>query len=396
MALLKGIRVIDTSTVIAAPFCATLLADFGADVIKVEMPGSGDPFRQMGPFYQGRAMRWATMGRNKRSVTMDLRMAEGKDLFLKLIAKSDVLVENFRVGTLDKWGLDLATLRAANPRLVVARLTGYGQTGPYAAKAGFGTPLTAFSGMTYITGYKDRPPVSPPFSLLDYVAGLYLHAGIAMALYSRDVLGGPPEEIDVSLYESVFRMLEGVVADYDKNGKIRERTPGLEGGASPTGTFETKDNQWVVIVASTQRTWEYLAAAMGRNELIDDPLYRENKNRVANNESLLRIVTEWVGSLSYAELQRILDDAGTPCNKIYSIRDIFKDPHYAERNDIVEVPHPGFGAIKMPGIFPKFRENPGEIKWAGPELGEHNQDVFGSLLGLTEAEQKVLRQKGAI
>ena len=396
MALLEGIRVVDTSTVIAAPFCGCLLGDFGADVIKVELPESGDPSRQMGPYHEGMSLRWPTYGRNKRSVTLDLRKPEGKDLFLKMIAKSDVLMENFRVGTLDKWGLDLATLRQANPKLIVARLTGYGQTGPYALKAGFGTPLTAFSGMTYITGYKDRPPVSPSFSLLDYVAGLYLLSGVMMALYNRDVLGGKPEEVDVSLYESVFRMLEGVIADYDKNGNVRERTPGLEGGASPAGTFETGDGHWVVLVSSTQRTWEYLAKAMDRKELIDDPLYKTNRDRVANNASLLAIVEKWIKDQEYATLKEKCDEAGVVCSKIFSIKDIFEDPQYAAREDILEIPYPGMGTIKIPGIFPKFKENPGSVRWPGSELGAHNNEVFCDLLGVSQDELNGLREKGVV
>lgn len=396
MSLLQGLRVIDTSTVIAAPFCTSLLADFGADVIKVEMPGTGDPSRAMGPFAEGQSLVWPGLGRNKRSVTLDLRKPEGKEIFLQLIAQSDVLIENFRVGTLDKWGLDAETLRKANPKLVIARLTGFGQTGPNAPKAGFGTPLTAFSGMTYMSGHKDRPPVSPSFSLLDYLAGLYLWAGVMMALYNRDVIGGEPEDVDVSLYESLFRMLDFVVGDYDKNRVVRERNPGLAGGISPAGTFETGDGQWVVVVTSTQRTWEYLAKAMGREELITDPLYLTNKNRVANDASLLAIVGDWIKSMGADELLPLLDAAGVPGSKIYSIKDIFEDPHYAARENILDVPHPVLGSIKMPGIYPKFTKNPGEIKWAGPVLGAHNKEVYEDLLGLGAERLEALKKEGVL
>lgn len=396
MSLLKGLRIVDTSTVIAAPFCTALLGDFGADVIKVEMPGNGDPTRAMGPFSKGQGLAWPALGRNKRSVTLDLRKPEGKEIFLKLIAESDVLIENFRVGTLDKWGIDAETLRKANPKLIIARLTGFGQTGPSAPKAGFGTPLTAFSGMTYITGYKDRPPVSPSFSLLDYIAGLYLWSSVMMALYNRDVLGGEPEDVDVSLYESLFRMLDYIVADYDQNKVVRERNPGLAGAISPAGTFETKDGQWVVLVTSTQRTWEYLAKAMGREDLISDPNYVTNKERVQNNDSLIAIITEWVKSQDAAELLPVLDAQGVPCNKLYSIKDIFEDPQYAAREDILEVPHPILGSIKMPGVVPKFKHNPGEVKWAGPALGEHNKDVYEGLLGLAPERLAELKEQGIL
>lgn len=396
MSLLQGLRILDTSTVIAAPFCTSLLADFGADVVKVEMPGTGDPSRAVGPFAEGQGLAWPSLGRNKRSVTLDLRKPEGKEIFLQLIAKSDVLVENFRVGTLDKWGLDAETLRKANPRLIIARLTGFGQTGPNAPKAGFGTPLTAFSGMTYMSGHKDKPPVSPSFSLLDYIAGLYLWSGVMMALYNRDALGGKPEDVDVSLYESLFRMLDFVVADYDKNKVIRERNPGLAGGISPAGTFETKDGQWVVVVASTQRTWEYLAKAMGREELITDPLYATNKDRVYNDESLLAIVSSWIQSRNADDLLPVLDAAGVPCSKIYSIKDIFEDPHYAARGNILEVPHAVLGSIKMPGIYPKFSNNPGAVKWAGPALGEHNKEIYEDLLGIDGAKLTALKEQGVL
>ena len=394
--LLQGVRVLDASTVIAAPFAAALLGDFGAEVIKVEMPGKGDPFRALGPYHNKKPMRWASMGRNKKSITLDLRHPKGKEMFLKLVAQSDVLIENFRAGTLDKWGLDMATLHAANPKLVVTRVTGYGQTGPYAPIAGFGTPATAFSGLTYLTGYKDRPPVSPPFSLVDFVSGLYAAMSTMMALYHRDVLKGEAQEIDVSLYESIFRMLEIPVADFHKNNVIRERVPGLSGTSSPGGTYQTRDDKWVVLVCSTDRTWEYCAKAMEREDLLADPLYATMRDRVANNSSLDALVSDWIKSTDYAELKELCDREGVPVNLIYSIEDIFSDPHYAARENIVEMPEPGLGTIKMPGIVPKFSKTPGSIKWAGPALGQHNAEVYETLLGLGEAELAALGEEGVI
>lgn len=396
MALLDGVRVIDASTVIAAPFAAALLGDFGAEVIKVEMPGKGDPFRALGPYHDKKPMRWATMSRNKKSVTLDLRNEKGKDLFLRLVEKSDVLIENFRTGTMDKWGLDINALRKANPKLVVTRVTGYGQTGPYAMNAGFGTPATAFSGMTYLSGYKDRPPVSPPFSLVDFVSGLYAAMGTMMSLYNRDVIGGPPQEVDVSLYESIFRMLEIPVADYHKNNVIRERTPGLSGTSSPGGTYETKDGKWVVLVCSTDRTWEYCAKAMGREDLMVHPHYATMRERVANNDALDMIVKDWIKSLEWAELKETADREGVPVNLIYSIEDIFNDPHYAARENIVEMPDEVLGAIKMPGIVPRFSESPGEIRWTGPTLGKHNEEIYGGLLGLRAEEIENLKNEGVL
>lgn len=394
--LLKGVRVLDASTVIAAPFAAALMGDFGAEVIKVEMPGKGDPFRALGPYHNKQPMRWASMSRNKKSVTLDLRKPKGKDMFLKLVEKSDVLIENFRTGTLDKWGLDMATLHKANPKLIVTRVTGYGQTGPYAHIAGFGTPATAFSGLTYLTGYKDRPPVSPPFSLVDFVSGLYAAMSTMMALYHRDALKGEAQEIDVSLYESIFRMLEIPVADYHKNNLIRERVPGLSGTSSPGGTYQTKDGKWVVLVCSTDRTWEYCAKAMGREDLKTDPLYATMRDRVMNNDSLDEIVKAWIQSAAYTDLKDICDREGVPLNLIYSIKDIFDDPHYAARENIVEVPDASLGTIKMPGIVPKLSKTPGSVKWAGPSLGRHNAEIYGELLGLAETDLISLKEEGVI
>ena len=394
--LLGGLRVLDVSTVIAAPFAAGLLADFGADVIKVEQPDGGDPFRRLGPYKGSEGLRWACMGRNKRCITLDLRKSEGKELFLKLVTQCDVLIENFRTGTLDKWGLDAETLRKANPKLVIARVTGYGQTGPNGPVAGFGTPATAFSGMTYITGYKDRPPVSPSFSLVDYVTGLYTAMSVMMALYHRDKLDGEAQEIDISLYEGIFRMMEILVADYHQNNNIRQRNPKLTGTSSPGGTYETADGKWVVLVCSTDRTWEYLTNAMERADLLTDTRFVTMKDRVKNDSELDKIVSDWVRSLDYAALTEVVNRAGVPVSLVYSIEDIFNDAHYAARQNIVEMPHPTLGSIKMPGIVPHFSGTPGEIKWVGGTLGEFNNDVYSELLGMTEEEINHLKESGII
>lgn len=392
--LLEGVRVIDMATVIAAPFAAGLLADFGAEVIKLEMPGKGDPFRSLGPYHDGEGVRWPAMGRNKKSITLDLHYEEGKKLFLDLVAKSDVIFENFRTGTLDKWGLSMETLRKANPDIVVVRVTGYGQTGPYKSKAGFGTPVTAFSGMTYITGYPDKPPVSPSFSLTDYIAGLYAAMSAMMALYHRDALKGKGQEVDVSLYEGIFRMQEILVADYFTNGVIRERKPKLSGTSSPGGTFRTKDGKWVVLVCSTDRTFEYLTRAMERPELMEK--YAKNIDRLKDDAYMDEIITEWMGSKNFNELKEICDREGVPVSLIYSIEDIANDPQYAARNDIIEMPHKNFGTIKMPGITPVFSETPGEVKWIGPELGEHNEEIYKGLLGISEEQMDKMKEQSII
>ena len=260
---LVGLRVMDIATVYAAPFAAALLADYGADVLKVEMPEVGDPLRELEPFDGEESLVWAALSRNKRSVTLDLRKERGQEIFLRLLAEQDVLIENFRPGTLKRWGLGIERLREANPDVVVVRVSGYGQTGPYREKAGFGTPATGFSGFAYITGYPDRPPVLPQVSLADYVTGLFAALGAMTALYHRDALGGEAQEVDAALYESMFRMLETVVTQYDRLGVVRERTGNELGASVPAGIFSSKDGKWMVLTTSTDRTFRRLASSWG-------------------------------------------------------------------------------------------------------------------------------------
>ena len=394
MEALQGVRVLDIATVIAAPWAAGILADFGAEVIKVEMPGRGDAFRAMGPLKDGVSIRWPSMGRNKKSITLDFHYEEGKKLFLELVSKSDVIIENFRTGTLEKWGLGMDVLRKANPDIIVTHVTGYGQTGPYAHLAGLGTPLQAFSGMTYMTGYPDRPPVSPPFALADYIAGLNAVIGTMMALYHRDSMKGKPQEVDVSLYEGIFRMEEAMIAQYDLFGTVRERSPMPSGASCPIGTFETKDSRYAIIVCSTNPVFEHLCDAMQRPDWL--PKYAKAKDRLADPKPIMDAVTAWVASMTYDELKKCCDKSGVPVSSIYSMKDIFEDPQYAARNDIVEVPCEEFGSVKMPAVFPVLSETPGKIKWAGPKLGSYNNEIYGNLLGKTEEELAALQKNGII
>ena len=379
---LKGIRVLDVSTVIAAPFGATLLGDFGAEVIKIEMPGKGDPLRGLGPYYKGEGLRWPGLSRNKMSLTLDLHEEEGKEIFRKLTEKSDIIIENFRTGTLEKWGIGYEDLKKHNPDLIMVRVTGYGQTGPYSEKAGFGTPATAFSGYTYLHGYPDRPPMSPSFSLTDYVTGIYVAFSAVTALFYRDRKGGSGQYIDIGLYESMFRMMEFLVTDYDLTGNIKERSPGLSGHSAPAGTFLTKDKKWVIIVTSSDRTFERLAKVMGREDMLTDERYYMNSERLKRFDEVNGIVGRWVSEKTQAELQQLLDENGIPISPVYSIQDIFEDPQYQARENIVEVEHPRFGKVKIPGVVPKFSETPGSIYRKAPDLGEHNETILGDLLGM--------------
>ncbi|MBD7936388.1 CoA transferase [Cytobacillus sp. Sa5YUA1] len=394
---LTGKRVLDLSTMIAAPFGATLLGDFGAEVIKVEIPGKGDTLRGMGPFREDEPLRWPALARNKKSLTLDLHKEEGKEILRKLVRVSDVVIENFRPGTLEKWGVGYEDLKKENPNLIMTRVTGYGQTGPNASKAGFGTPATAYSGFTYLHGYTDRPPISPSFSLTDYVTGIYVAFATVTGLYHRDTAEqGEGQYIDIGLYESMFRMMEFLIAEYDQKQIVKERTPGLSGHSSPAGTFQTKDGHWMSLVTSSDRTFERLAAAMGREDMLEDERYHNNAARLSRFEETNGIVADWVKQFNREELQNLLDDYGVPISPIYSIKDIFEDTHYKERQNIIEVSHPRLGKIKMPGIIPKFSETPGAVRNVGPDLGENNEEILSGILNYNHEEIEILKENNVI
>lgn len=394
---LTGVKIIDVSTMIAAPFGATLLADLGAEVIKIELPRKGDTLRTVGPWKGDEPLRWPGMSRNKKSVTLDIRKEEGKEIFKKFLKNNDILIENFRPGTLEKWGLGYDELKKENPKLIMVRISGYGQTGPYREKAGFGTPCTAFSGHTYIQGYPDRPPVSPSYSLLDYIAGVYTAFAAVCALYYRDVTGDPEGQVvEMGLYEAIFRMLEFLVAEYDQTGKVRERTPGLAGHSSPAGTYETKDGKYVVLVCSTDSTFNRLAKAMGRLDMLEDERFNTNSQRLKHDDEVQQIVKDWIHQYNLKELQELLDKYGVPVSPILSIKDIFENEHYKARKNIVEVEHPRLGKIKVPGVVPNFSKTPGSIRYRAPELGEHNEEILGGQLGLSNEELDALKAKGVI
>ncbi|UOF91166.1 CoA transferase [Fodinisporobacter ferrooxydans] len=394
---LEGVKVLDVSTMIAAPFGAVLLGDFGADIIKVEMPGKGDTLRSVGPFLDKEPLRWPGLSRNKKSLTLDLHKPEGIEIFKKLAAKVDIIIENFRPGTLEKWGAGYEELKKINPNLVMVRVSGYGQTGPYREKAGFGTPATAFSGYTYLQGFPDRHPVSPSFSLTDYITGIYVAFAAVTAVYYRDVNPeGSGQMVDIALYESVFRMMEFLIAEHDQLGKVRERAPGLFGHSSPSGTFQTKDGQWVVLVTSTDSTFERLAKAMDREDMLSDPKFHINAKRLENNDETNQIVADWILTMNRDELLQRLDEYGVPVSPILSIKDIFENPQYKARENIIEVKHPRLGQIKVPGIVPKFEKTPGSIRHVAPDLGEHNNEILSSFLGLNPKEIEELRENGVI
>ena len=395
MAALEGVRVLDCANVIAGPYCASIRSEFGAEVIKIEMPGRGDNFRAMGPRSKdGKSVRWPSMGRNKKCITLDFHYEEGKELFLKLVEKADVIVENFRTGTFEKWGLGMETLRKANPDIIVTHVTGYGQTGPNRYLSGFGGPLTGFAGVIYTTGYPDRPPVSPSFSLADYVAGLNAAIGTLLALYYRDVRHGKGQEVDVSLYEGLFRMQDSLIADYDINGKVRERKARMDGASVPGGKFLTKDQKWVMLACSTNNAFKYLTEAMERPDLYEK--YPDMSDRFANEAYIMKETEEWFASHDYAYVQEACNRTKAVVSPIYSIKDIFEDPHYKARHNLVEFDSPDFGKVHIPSVCPVLSETPGEIKWIGPEIGAFNDEIYKGLLGMEDSELEALKEKNII
>ncbi len=394
---LGGVRVIEMGTLIAAGFCTRLMADFGAQVIKIEPPGTGDPMREWGAKYKGCSLWWPIQSRGKECITLDLRQQEGQRLALKLLERCDVAVENFRPGTLERWNLSYSQMREVNPGIVLVRLSGFGQSGPYRDRAGFGSVAEAMGGLRYITGYPDRPPSRIGISMGDSLASLFGVMGAMMALYYRDALGhGTGQVVDVAIYEAVFALLESSVPEYDRLGIVRGRTGSLLPGIAPSNIYQTGDHKWLVIAANTDNTFHRLAQAMDKPELSSDARFHSHAARWEHVEELDDIISGWVAESTSEKALRLLNSAGVPAGQIYTIADIVEDPHYAAREMIIPVEDHELGGIKMPGIVPKLSETPGRVGWAGPGLGEHNKEVYEGLLNLDASEMTRLKKLGVI
>ena len=334
------------------------------------------------------------MGRNKRCVTLDFHFEEGRELFLELVKQADVVVENYRAGTFEKWGVGYEVLKKVNPGIILAHITGYGQTGPNRTMSGFGGPLTGFAGVTYISGYPDRPPVSPPFSLADYVAGLNAVIGTMMALYYRDHSGGIGQEVDVSLYEGLFRMQDSLIGDYDINGKVRERNIRASGASVPGGKFQTGDGKWMILACTTNNAFRYLTDAMERPDLFER--FPDMKDRFANEAYLQKETADWFAAHTGEYVLKACKESKAVCSPIYSIEDIWNDPQYAARHNLVELDSEDFGKVHVPSVCPVLSETPGQIKWAGQPVGSSNKAVFQDMLGLSDERMAELREKGVI
>lgn len=396
---LAGLRVIDAATIIAAPFCATLLGEFGADVLKVEHPTGGDGLRRFGtPSQRDDTLTWVSESRNKRSVTLDLRHPDGKRLFKELVAEADVLCENFRTGTLEKWGLGWDVLHALNPKLIMLRVTGYGQTGPYKDRPGFARIAHAVGGIAYLAGMPKGTPVTPGSTTLgDYMTGLYGCIGVLLALRYRDQTG-EGQYVDAALYESVFRCTDELAPAYSMYGIVRERMGSSHNDlACPHGHFATKDGKWVAISCATDKLFARLAAAMGRPELASSSTYGEQKVRLEHAHSVNEIVRDWCGSLTREEVLERCYATATPAGPLNNIADIFGDRQVHARRNLVAIDDEPTGeSMIVPAPVPLLSETPGSIRSLGPTLGQHTEEVLRELLGATDEELTRLKAEGVI
>jgi crotonobetainyl-CoA:carnitine CoA-transferase CaiB-like acyl-CoA transferase len=393
---LQGIRVLELGTFIAGPFCTRLLGDFGAEVVKIESPAEGDPMRHWGRKFEGRSLWWAVQSRNKKCVSLDLRKREGQELAFQLARQCDIIVENFRPGKLESWNLGYEKLKEINPGIILVRISGFGQTGPHRDRAGFGSVAEAIGGLRYITGYPDQPPTRIGISIGDSLASVFGALGAMMALYNRTVRGGEGQVVDVAIYEAVFAMMESMLTEYEKIGYIRQPTGCVLPGIAPSNIYPAKDGRSILIAANSDNVFRRLAGIMNMPELAMDPRFSTHETRGNNMEVLDKIISDWTIQFDSTELIEKLNSPGVPAGAIYSIAEIATDEHYWARQMIVSLVDKYLGEIKMPGLIPKLSQTPGAIRWTGPELGEHNEEVYGSLLGLSGSEIRRLRQAGVI
>jgi formyl-CoA transferase len=391
---LAGVRVLELGSLIAGPFCAKTLADFGAEVIKIEPPGEGDALRRWRRMRNGVSLWWHVQSRNKKSITVDLRRPEGQQIVRALAAKSDIVIENFRPGALEKWNLGWEQLSAANPKLIMVRVSGYGQSGPYRDRPGFAAIAEAFGGLRYVTGFPDRPPVRPNLSIGDTLASLHGVIGALLALYHIKN-GGRGQVIDVALYESVFNVMESLLPEYDAQGYVRERSGSALPGIAPSNLYPCSDGRYVLIAGNADSLYRRLMSAIGREDLRDDPALAKNDGRAAQMARIDDAIAEWTSRRGQAEVLAAMEAAEVPAGRIYSAADIAADPHYAARGMIQEIVAGDGEPLKVPGIAPKLSATPGAIRSAAPNLGEHTEEVLRGL-GYDEARIGELRTKGVI
>lgn len=393
---LAGLRVIEMGTLLAGPFCGQLLGDFGAEVIKLEPPGQGDPMREWGrEKAHGMSLWWPVVARNKKSVTLNLREAEGQAIAKQLIAKADFVLENFRPGTMERWNLSFAELQKINPRLIMIRVSGFGQSGPYAKRAGFGAVGEAMGGLRYVCGDPSTPPSRMGISIGDSLAATFACIGALTALYYRERTG-QGQVVDSAIYEAVLNMMESLVTEYDKTGYIRERTGAILPNVAPSNVYPTRDGGMILIAANQDTVFGRLAEAMGRPELAKDERYATHTARGARQKELDDLIADWTRTIDAAEVERLMDQFGIPSGKIYRTPEMLEDAHFRAREAIVSTMHPKFGQLRMQNVAPKLSATPGTIRSPAPELGEHSDEIYRSLLAFDAARIADLRTRGII
>lgn len=383
---LEGVKVLELGSLIAGPFAGRLFADFGAEVLKIEPPKKGDPIRKWRLLHNGNSLWWYVQSRNKKSITLDLKNAEAQAIVKELVKEVDIIIENFRPGMLEKWGLGYEDLKKINPRIIMVRVSGYGQDGPYKDRPGFGSIGEAMGGIRYLTGYPDLPPTRVGISLGDSVAALYAVIGALMALRHRDQISGEGQVVDVALYEAIFSLMESTVPEYDQFGVIRERSGSTLPGITPSNIYLCKDGKYVVIGANGDGIFKRLMIAINRPDILENPLFETNDGRSQKAEYLDSVIEEWTKSLNLESALKVLEENSIPAGPIYNVEDMVNDPHFQARNMIVELDVENLGKLKVPGIIPKLSKTPGKIRWAGPKLGEHTEEVLKEKVGLNEKQ----------
>lgn len=394
---LQGCRVLDVATFLAGPFCATQLGEFGADVIKIELPGVGDATRRFGTMHEcGDTLPWLSESRNKKCITLDLRKPDGVVLLKRLVAEADVLVENFQPGTMEKWGLGWDVLSEVNPRLIMVRISGFGQTGPYKDRPGFGRIGNAFGGLSFLAGYPDRAPVTPGSATIpDYLSGLYGALGTLLALQAREKTGRG-QVVDIGLYESIFRILDELAPAFAYKGYVRQRMGPGTVNVVPHSHYPTKDNRWIAIACTSDKIFERLAIAMGRPELAAPDRWGTIAARERDRAIVDDTVAIWTAQFNRDDLMRKCESEQVPCGPVYAIDEIFEDPHYAARENILRMTDPRAGELAVPNLVPRLSDTPGRVNWLGPELGSHNDEIYKGLLGLNDAELERLKGAGVV